>query len=212
MEARILKQIRFLKIYAAAMTLAFAALCLTALNSSPANTKFGDIDVNRINIVDHQGKRRLVISNEARFPEPVVEGHELKGARRIKPAGIVFYDAKGNETGGLVTSQTESGRISLMAFDSATAEALDLGIETDDRDKYTAALRILDPSPPGTKLEEATSKQQTRITLQNKNKDASITLADANGKDRIKLGVASNGEAKIQILDEKGKVMFNAPQ
>ncbi len=212
METRILKQIRFLKIYAAAMTLALAALCLTALKPSPANKKFGEIDVQRINIVDEQGKRRLVISGEARFPEPVINGRELKGARSIKPAGIVFYDARGSETGGLVTSQTESGRISLMAFDSATAEALDLGIVTDNGDKYTAALRILDPSPPGTKLEEAQSKQQTRITIQNKDKDASITLADANGKDRIKLGVNANGEAKIQIVDEEGKVIFSAPQ
>ncbi len=194
------------------MTLAFAGLGLTALSSSPANKKFGEIDVNRINIVDEQGKRRLVISNEAKFPEPVINGHELKGARSIKPAGIVFYDARGNETGGFVTSQTEAGRVSLMAFDSATAEALDLGIETDNGDRYTAALRILDPSPPGTKLEEAASKQQTRIALQNKKKDASITLADANGKDRIKLEVAANGEAKIQIVDEEGKVVFSAPQ
>lgn len=210
METQILKQIRLLELYAVAMTLAFAAICLTALTSSPTNQKFGEIDVKRINIVDDQGKRQLVISNRARFPDPVVDGHEVK--RSVNPAGIVFYDAKGNETGGLVTSQTQSGRIALMAFDYATAEALDLGIETGNSDKYMAGFRINDPPPPGTKLEEAALKQQTRITVQSENRDASITLADANGKARIKLGVTRSGEAKILIVDAEGKIVFSAPQ
>jgi hypothetical protein len=211
MENHILRQIRFLKLYAAAMTLAFGALCLTALSSSPAKQKFGEIDAQRINIVDDQGNRQLVISNQSRFPEPKINGQELKGGRSIKPAGIVFYDTKGNETGGFVTSQTGSSRVSVVAFDHETGEVLDLGIESDN-DKCTASLRFVDPPPPATKLEDAAAKQQTRITLQNKNKDASITLADGDGKERIKLGVAPNGEAKIQILDAEGKAVFSVPQ
>jgi hypothetical protein len=210
METHILRQIRLLKLYAASMTLAFAALCFTALTSSPTNQKFGEIDVQRINIVDNHGKPQLVISNKDRFPQPIVDGHELP--RSTKPAGLVFYDEKGAETGGFVTSETKTSRVSLMAFDYGTGEVLDFGIEAANGEACTTQLRMVDPPPRGTKLEEAPSKQQTRMTLQNQNKDASITLADANGKDRIKLGVTQSGDAKIQIFDAHGKVLFSAPQ
>jgi hypothetical protein len=212
MKNRILGELRLLKIYAAALTVAFAVLCLAAFTPSAQKQKFGEIDVERINIVDEQGKRQLVISNQGRFPEPVVAGQELKGMRSVKPAGLVFYDAKGSETGGLVTSQTKSGKVSLIAFDYSTAEAIRFGLESDDSQKYAASFQILDPPPPGTRIEEAGAKQETRIAIQNENKDAQITLADADGKERIKLKVAADGAASIQILDHDGKVVFTAPK
>jgi hypothetical protein len=209
MENRILSEIRLLKIYAAALTIGLAVLCLTAFTPSSQKQKFEEIDAERINIVDAHGSRQLVISNKDRFPDPIVNGQELK--RSVRPSGLAFYDAKGNEAGGLATSQTASGRISLLAFDYATAEAMDLGVESDGT-KYSASFQISDPPPAGTKLEEAPSKQQTRIAIRNKDKDAQITLADANGKERIKLRVAADGAASIQILDPDGKVVFTAPK
>jgi hypothetical protein len=213
METRILSQIRLLKVYAAAMTIAFAAVCLTAFTRSAQKQKFEEIDAERINIVDAHGGRQLVISNKARFPDPVANGRELTGMRSVSPAGLVFYDAKGNEAGGLVTSQTETGKISLVAFDYATGEAMDLGLEeSDDRKKYSASFKIVDPPPPETKIEEAGAKQKTRIAIQSENKDAQIALADADGNERIKLKVAADGAATIQILDRDGKVVFTAPK
>jgi len=124
MESEILSQLRLLKIYAAAMTVVFAVLCLTALAPSTHKQKFGEIDAERINIVDANGSPQLIISNKDRFPEPVANGRELKGMRSVRPAGLVFYDAKGNEAGGLATFQMEKGKNSLIAFDYATAEAI----------------------------------------------------------------------------------------
>jgi len=213
METKVLSQIRLLKVYSAAMTVAFVALCLTAFTRSAQKQKFKEIDAERINIVDAHGGRQLVISNKDRFPEPVANGGELKGMRRVRPAGLVFYDAKGNEAGGLATTQTETGKISLVAFDYATGEAMDLGLEeSDDGKKYSASFKIVDPPPPGTRIEEAGAKQQTRIAIQNENKDAQIILADADGKERIKLKAAADGSASIQILDHDGKVVFTAPK
>jgi hypothetical protein len=214
MESKILGQVRLLKFYAAAMTVAFAVLCLTALTPSAQKQKFQELDVERINIVDTHGTRQLVISNKDRFPEPVANGRELKGMRSIRPAGLVFYDTKGeNEAGGLATFQTESGKNSLIAFDYATAEAIGFSrFESDDGKKYSAGFEVLDPPPPGTTIEEAGAKHRTRIAIQNENKDAQITLADADGKVRIKLKVAADGSANIQILDHDGKVVFTAPK
>jgi hypothetical protein len=214
METKILRQIRLLKLYAAAMTAAFGVLCLTALAQSTHKQKFGEIDAERINIVDANGSRQLVISNQDRFPEPLVNGQEFKGMRSIRPAGLIFYDTKGkNEVGGLATSETDSGKNSLIAFDYATAEAIGFSrFESDDGKKYSAGFEVLDPPPPGATIEEAGAKHRTRIAIQNENKEAQITLADANGKERIKLKVAADGSASIQILDHDGKVVFTAPK
>lgn len=43
------------------------------------------------------------------------------------------------------------------------------------------------------------------------NKSALINLADGNGKTRIQLIVNSNGDSKINFLDETGKVVFSLP-
>jgi hypothetical protein len=213
MKTRILGQIRLLKVYAAAMAVTFAALCLTAFTRSAQKQKFEEIDVQWINIVDEHGSRQLVIANKDRFPDPVINGQELKGMRSVRPAGLAFYDAKGNEAGGLVTSQTETGKISLVAFDCATGEAMDLGLEeSDGGKKYSASFKIVDPPPTGTRIEEAGAKQQTRIAIQNENKDAQIVLADADSKERIKLKVAADGPASIQIFDHDGKVVFTTPK
>ena len=214
MENKILSQLRLLKIYTAAMTVAFAVLCLTALTPSAQKQKFEEIDAERINIVDARGSRQLVISNKDRFPEPLSNGRELKGMRSIRPAGLVFYDTTGkNEAGGLATFQTESGKNSLIAFDYATAEAIGFSrFESDDGKNYSAGFEVLDQPPPGTTIEEAGAKHRTRIAIQNENKDAQITIADADFKERIKLKVAADGAATIQILDRDGKVVFTAPK
>ena len=204
MESKILSQLRLLKIYTGLMTVAFAVLCLTAFTRSAQKQQFEEIDAERINIVDAHGSRQLVISNKGRFPEPLVNGQELKGGRSTRPAGLVFYDTKGeNEVGGLATFQTESGKNSLIAFDR---------FESDDGKKHSASFEILDPPPPGATIEEAGAKHRTRIAIQNENKDAQITLADADGKERIKLKVAADGSASIQIVDHDGKVVFTAPK
>ncbi len=212
MEPRTLKELRFLRIYAVMTMLAFAVLVLAAFAQSSQKHKFGEIDVERINVVDEQGRRHLVISSPGRFPDPVINGQELKGKRSIKPAGLVFFDDQGNEVGGIGMAQTPSGKLSVMAFDYALAEAIGFNrFEGTDGKNYSAGFSILDPPPPGTKVEEAASKQQTRVTIQNENKDAQISLADAEGRRRIRLLVDRNGDASIQILDKNGKVVFAAP-
>jgi hypothetical protein len=213
METKILKQIRLLKIYSAAMTVAFAALCLTAFTGSAQKQAFKEIDAERINIVDAHGARHLVIANKERFPEPIVNGRELKGSRTIRPAGLIFYDAKGSEAGGLITFQADSGNNSLIAFDYARAEAIGFNqFESDDGKNSYAGFEVLDPPPLGATIQEAGAKHRARIAIQNENKDAQITLKDADGKDRIKLKVAADGAASIQILDHDGKVVFSAPK
>jgi len=57
------KDIRFLKRYAIGSTTLIVLMAITAFVRQPQKQKFGEIDVERINIVEPDGKLRLVISN-----------------------------------------------------------------------------------------------------------------------------------------------------
>src|SRR5439155_27382618 len=66
MEPKLEKEVRFLKIYAVIATLACAVFFFTAFAIQSKKQKFEEIDVERINIVEKDGKLRMVISNQER--------------------------------------------------------------------------------------------------------------------------------------------------
>ncbi len=75
---------RFLKIYVAAATVIVAVTLLTAF-SVGKNAKFDEIDVGRINIVEKDGKLKMVISNKERQHPGTMDGktyNERKGKDR----------------------------------------------------------------------------------------------------------------------------------
>ena len=68
------------------------------------HTKFDEIDVQRINVREPDGKLRLTISSHARLPEVVVGGksYPLRGGTGVQSAGLIFFNDEGNEDGGLI--------------------------------------------------------------------------------------------------------------
>lgn len=59
------KELRFFKIYAGVATIIATVLLFTAFSVSK-NAKFDEIDVKRINVLDNDGKLRMVIANKDR--------------------------------------------------------------------------------------------------------------------------------------------------
>jgi hypothetical protein len=173
--------------------------------------KFDEITVQRLNVVDPAGKVQLVLSNADRMPDAIVKGKEYK--RIVKPAGMLFFDPRGDECGGIgVAENKESGR-AIVALDYAMAEAIWFGkFESKDGKSYSAQFAIRDRASLDVSPDEAYSKANDRIILSNVDRNSRLVLADAEGKDRIVMSVNAAGEAKFQILDKQGKVVFAAPQ
>jgi hypothetical protein len=173
--------------------------------------QFDEITVQRINIVDKDGKNRIVLANEDRFPAPIVKGKELP--RAIKPAGIAFFKPDGDECGGIGLATTKTNQQVMIVFDYAHSEAIGL-IKRESRDgkNYEAALAIFDRAPLDTKVEKASQEQTQRVVLSTANKNCRLVFADPAGKERIILAVNAAGEAKLQILDKDGKEVFVAPK
>jgi hypothetical protein len=94
------KDIRFLKRYAIGSTTLIVLMAITAFVRQPQKQKFGEIDVERINIVEPDGKLRLVISNRPRSIGPIYKGKPFGYPGGNRP-GIIFFNDEGTENGGL---------------------------------------------------------------------------------------------------------------
>ena len=62
MATKLERDVRFLKAYAAASTIAFGVVLLTAFQ--PTKSRFTEIDVERLNLVEKSGKLDLVLAKE----------------------------------------------------------------------------------------------------------------------------------------------------
>lgn len=100
---QIRRELRFLKLYALFTTALLAILSLAAFQQQPKKTKFTEIDVERINVVEPNGALRMVISNRPRSIGPIYKGKPFgyKGGNR---PGIIFFNDEGTENGGLTFS------------------------------------------------------------------------------------------------------------
>jgi hypothetical protein len=239
MENRLEKQVRFLKIYAVIATLVCAVFLLTAFTLQNRQQKFQEINVERINVVEKDGSIRLVISNNERSPGPIERGKPF-GYPGGSRAGMIFYNEEGTENGGLVFSgKKENGKAS--AYGSLTFDQYEqdqtLALQyVDDDGQRRAGLAINDyptnissmqfdqkwkamqkmPDGPA-KTEERQRLRQYSPKLRmyagrGRNGASLVQLADGEGRTRLQLVVEPAGNARIEFLDEKGKVTQQVPE
>jgi hypothetical protein len=101
MTTSIERQVRWLKAWALGSTGVLAVLALAAFRQP--KQRFTEIDVERINIVEPDGKLRLVLSNRPRSIGPIYKGQPFGYAGGTRP-GIIFFNDEGTENGGLTFS------------------------------------------------------------------------------------------------------------
>jgi len=239
METKIERELRFLKAYAVVATLVFTVFILTAFTLQKKQ-KFEEIDVERINVVEKDGKLKLVISNKERFPDLILDGKPT-GARTNNPnAGMLFYNDKGDESGALQFSgDSKDGKVeaySGLLFDQFNQDQI-LGLSYYENDgKRFAGLNVWDRPetlstseflkrrddvrkiPDGAaktealkKLREDSFNAQRVFVGKGRNKDAVIYLYDAKSKERIRMSVSAEGAPKLEFLDADGKVTYSLP-
>lgn len=111
MDNKTRKEFRALKAYAVVSSVLMIGLLLLAAKPGTNKVKFDEIDVERINIVDKDGTLRLAIANLERSPGVVIGGKYMK-SREGKRPGLIFFNDKGDECGGMTWYGTDKdGRI-----------------------------------------------------------------------------------------------------
>lgn len=206
--------------------------------SSDKTGKFDEIDVKRINVKDDDGKLRMVISNKDRQHPGMSNGKLLDRKREV--AGILFFNDKGDECGGLVFAPNGdgNGQFESLTFDKfRNNETIGFQHMENDEGGYWAGLKVWEI--PNMTFEERDGKvaEVNKISDETKrkaamqelrdngafgkdrmfigryrDKTAAIEMSDIKGKPRIVMTVEANGNPKLNFLDENGKVIYSLPE
>ena len=232
------REIKVLRAYVAVCTAAIVLVAIAAFGQPAGPQKFGEINVERINIVDGNGTLRMVLSNKDRMHPGVLDGKVIDRPRPV--AGMLFFNDEGDEVGGLTyTGQERDGQrraTSGIAFDQFKQDQIialtysenngqrTAGLQLWDRpetrlseliEKLNAANKISDPAAREAAIKKARAEAPPapRRVFVGKNADrsAAVSLADGTGKPRLLLRVDAGGEASIEFLDEAGKVVQRIP-
>jgi len=96
------RELIFLRSFAVATVIGMILISSSAFKQF-GNTKFSEIDVERINIIEKNGTVKMIITNVDRFPN----GKEMINNKptnedRKKRSGLLFFNEDGIECGGLI--------------------------------------------------------------------------------------------------------------
>ena len=142
------RELRIIKGYAVVVTLLLGTLSVAAFRQSTQKTRFTEIDVERINIVEPDGKLRMVISNRPRSIGPIYKGKPFGYPGGTRP-GMIFFNDEETENGGLTfTGRTrEDGTYSSsvgMSFDQFNQDETLTLRYTDENGRKASAITIAD--------------------------------------------------------------------
>lgn len=236
-QEKLTKDVRFLKIYASVLTILCGIFLFSAFATNK-NQKFEEINVERINIVEKDGKLKMVIANKARQHPGIMDGKYYKEREGKRAAGMIFFSEKGDEIGGLIfDGDTGKEHFGSLTFDKFRSDQTIQVAHLEDKDgNYFAGIRMNDQNMPLNdfvekmkEIDKLPTKEAAQAAIQEmrdkgqlggnrlsigrgRNKSAFINLNDGKGKTRISISVEETGNPKLNFLDENGKVIYSLPE
>jgi hypothetical protein len=207
---------------------------LMALTRQGTRTRLTELDVERINVIEKDGKLRLVISNKARSPGPMHRGQPFGYAGGSRP-GIILFSEEQTEVGGLVfdAKRETNGRYGAGAgftFDQYDQDQTLALQYQDNNGRRFAGLSVADyPTDRSSKefndqwkaaeqIGDTAIRRRTLDSLdrfaakprlyagRDRNASSRVVLYDVAGRPRLRLQVDSLGTASIDFLSDSGRV------
>lgn len=207
----------FLRTFLAGCTTTAATLSAVFLmTAAKDNTRvsFDEITVGRINIVEPDGQKRLIISNRAQFPGAFDQGKEIARPDRRDFAGMLFLDEEGNENGGFIQKGkiNADGKISAglsLTFDRYRQDqALQL-LHTNDEKGASSSITINDvPYYQTSPISNMDSYVKTAQALPDTERRDYWNKLASEGKisnARIKLGTTPGKSSALILNDAQGR-------
>lgn len=204
--------------------------------SPPGKLTLDELDVHRINVIEPDGKVRVLLSSRANWPGAIARGVEYLHPGRNVGGGLLFFNDDGTEAGGLAYRSDGTNNHAIFTMDQYEQnELLDLFYGELHGHQRSAGLMVYDDRPDRsvvpliqaytdmTRAATAEAKQQakqrfdqgvkdsidrerTRVFVGKQGDDAQLVLGDKQGKPRIVLKVSGSGEPTIELLDATGAV------
>ncbi len=214
--AQLRHDIRVLRGYVAAASIVLVVVALTAFRHSTAPTRFDELDVQRINVREPDGKLRMVLSNRARSTGPIARGQPFGYPGGNRP-GIIFFNDEETENGGLVfEGKTVAGVRSAgaqLSFDQYEQDQVVTLSYDDEGGMRTMGLNVIDrPDTTSGRRPPGIPMSAPRVFVgRDPARAAVLRLSDPFGRVRLRLIVDSLGSARIGFLDGRGKIIQQMP-
>lgn len=214
-----------------------ALLVLAATNQQSVPVQeFEEITVQRINVVEPDGSLKIVISSSALQHPGVIAGDTIM-PDRVRPAGMTFFDDRGDEMGGFGITGDGEQRWGGMLFDQIdndeTLRFLSQQVYRNGQFVHQAGMSITDRNPTISLPEvleyvreleairdsaerEARAKELQEQGIFPANRlfvgrlatgEVTVDLHDDKGRPRLRMLVEGEGGARIEFLDEEGNVI-----
>ena len=240
MRQSLRRQFVLLRAYALVSSLILVVLVTAAFRAQTAAASFGEITVERVNVVDRNGTLRMVIAGKDRMHPGVMDGVTIDRPRPV--AGMLFFNDEGDEVGGLTYTGTVAGgrgRANAGIMFDQLKQDQTIGLSySESNGQRSAGLQVWDRSdtvrlselitklnaanklPAGSERDAAiaavrsTAPPGPRRVFVGKTPDkaATVVLADAEGRARLRLTVDASGNPRIEFLDEAGQVVARIPE
>ena len=227
---KLTRDVKLLKAYALAATLLPAALLLASAGRPDKPVHIQELSVERLNLVERDGMVKMVMANKERFPQGVTIDGKHIDFKREHP-GMLFYNGKGEECGGLIFDGgrdkdgniTAGGHFSLDRFGQDQVIALTY---QQQKNSYSAGLTFNDaPDESMAVLEEryknATPAQQEEARAAGKlgvrsrlfvgttmGRSSAMVMADQQGATRLML-VANTEQSLLDFKDAQGRTRLS---
>ncbi len=231
---KLIREVRILKIYAGCLTAACILFFFLAFKNQNSKQRFEEIDVERINIIEKDGKLKMVISNQKRQHPGMFNNKNLKP--RERNAGLIFFNELGDECGGLVYGADDSGSGMVYSVDQRKTDQimqLQYTEGTGDQKNRTYGLKLWDRpddfpieeiirfedslkrlnDPAASKRAYAKLRAEGKLTSERffagkaANGDVGLFIKDTNGRIRLRVYIDKNNQTHIDRLDESGQVV-----
>ncbi len=236
--AELKRQNRLLKGGLAIAGVGLLAMLTMAAKSPDERARFRQIDVERINIVNPDGKPAIVLANSRNLPAPIQDGKTIKSDRGQMP-GLIFFNSLGDEVGGLIFDGKldDKGRpkagmhfsmdrfggdqqVALSHYEGGGA--METGLNVFDRglykdygalwDAYQAAAPGPEKEALKLKWQQAGGEQVKRLFVgRTRGQSSAVILADAKGRPKIMMLVTPEGKPQLNFLDDKGAIIQSLP-
>lgn len=228
------RKINALVVYNILLTIAITILCFKFFADEKEITGFQEIDVERINIREKDGKIKMIITNKERQPTGLVLDGKNYEYGRGKSGGILLFNDEGEENGGFLFGGNEEEHgvnLSFDQFKQGELVALTSREKTVDGIKkklYGLAL-FEKPDTISTKQELIEEERIAKIKNEEErnreyeklkekgyygynsffagrlwNGETGLFLMDSKGESKIRLYIDNEGNPKLELHDKNG--------
>ena len=183
--------------------------------------EFEEINVQRLNVREPDGRLRYVLSNRERLPGLIMRGREWEHDR--PQAGMLFYNDEETESGGLIFDGRDGSSGGSLTFDAYERDQV-VQLLGDTEDGRTRAGMVVTDRPAQSMVDllpqlesdgssgsegpdtSAVDLGSRRLFVGQLDGDAVLNLCDGEGHVRLRLRVTTEGEAAIEFLTPDGHV------